>query len=116
MAKKKVVVLIKSNPFSWKVFEALRLAVGTSMEHKMHVVFIKDGVYSLTDWKPQLIGIEPFDKSIEALGMMGAEIIAEEEAIRERGLILKNWPTDIKVMPKDDIAELIKESEVVLSW
>ncbi len=116
MAKKKVVVLIKSNPFSWKVFEALRLAVGASMEHKMQVIFIKDGVYSLTDWKPQLIGIEPIDKSIEALGMMEAEIIAEEEAIRERGVKLKNWPTEIKVLSKDDISELIKEAEVVLTW
>ncbi|RMD46881.1 MAG: sulfur reduction protein DsrE [Aquificota bacterium] len=116
MAKKNVIVLIKSNPFSWKVFEALRLAVGISMEHKTKVIFMKDGVHSLTDWKPQLIGIEPFDKSIEALGMMEAEIIAEEEALRERGLMLKKWPVEIKKLPKDSIAELIKEAEVVLTW
>ncbi len=116
MAKKKVVVLIKSNPFSWKVFEALRMSVGISMEHKISVVFIKDGVYSLTDWKPKLIGIEPLDKSVEALGMMDAEIVAEEEAIRERGIKLKEWPTKINILPKDDISELIKDAEVVLSW
>ncbi len=116
MAKKRVVVLIKGNPFSWKVFEALRLAVGASMEHKMQVIFIKDGVYSLTDWKPKLIGIEPIDKSIEALGMMDAEVIAEEEAIRERGIKIKDWPAKIKVLSKDDISEIIKEAEVVLTW
>ncbi len=116
LAKKKVVVVIKSNPFSWKVFEALRLAVGISMEHKTYVIFMKDGIYTLTDWKPKMIGIEPIDKSIEALGMMEAEIIAEEEAIRERGVKLKEWPTKINVMPKDNISDIIKESEVVLTW
>ncbi len=116
MAKKNVIVLIKSNPFSWKIFEALRLAVGISMEHKTKVIFMKDGVYTLTDWNPKKIGIEPFDKSIEALGMMEAEIIAEEEALRERGLMLKSWPVEVKKLPKDSIAELIKEAEVVLTW
>ena len=116
MAKKKLVVIIRSAPFSWKTFEALRQAVGSAMEHEVSVVFIRDGVYALTDWKPQMIGIEPFDKSIQALGMMEASILAEEEAIRERGIKLKDWGVDIKVENKENICELIKESEVVLTW
>ncbi len=116
MAKKKLVVVIRSAPFSWKTFEALRQAVGSAMEHEVSVIFIRDGVYSLTDWNPKLIGIEPFDKSIEALGMMNASILAEEEAVRERGIKLRNWNTEIKIKPKDKICELIKEAEVVLTW
>ncbi len=117
MARKKIVVVIRSMPFSWKTFEALRQAVGSAMEHDVSVVFIRDGVYTLTDWKPNLIGIEPFDKSIEALGMMDANIFVEEEAIRERGVKLKDWKNiDINIEDKERICELIKESEVILTW
>ncbi|WP_457639443.1 DsrE family protein [Persephonella sp.] len=116
MARKKVIVIIKSNPFSWKAFEALRQAVGLSMEHNLTVVFVKEGVYTLTDWKPQMIGIEPIDKSIEALGMMDADIVVEEEAVRERGIKLKDWSVPIHIKPKDEICETVKDAEVVLTW
>ncbi|RMA97033.1 DsrE family protein [Hydrogenothermus marinus] len=116
MAKKNLTVIIRTNPFSWKAFEALRQAVGSAMEHNVNVIFIRDGVYTLTDWNPKLIGIEPFDKSISALGMMEAKIYAEEEAIRERGIKLKDWGVDINIKPKEEICELIKNSEVVLTW
>ncbi|WP_457640588.1 DsrE family protein [Persephonella sp.] len=116
MAKKNLVFVIKSNPFSWKVFEALRQAVGCSMEHKVTVIFLKDGVYSLTDWKPQIIGIEPLDKSIDALGMMDAVIVVEEEALRERGIKLKEWSAKVDIKSKDEICDLIKEAEVVITW
>ena len=116
MAKKRVVFILKSNPFSWKAFEALREAVGLSMEHKVVFIFIKDGVYTLTDWKPEMIGIDPINKSIEALGMMDAKIIAEEEAVRERGIILKEWDAEILIMPKEEICEIVNEAEVVITW
>ncbi|NPA13144.1 MAG: DsrE family protein [Aquificae bacterium] len=116
MAKKRVAVVIKSNPFSWKTFEALRQAVGLSMEHDVKVLFIKEGVYTLTDWKPRLIGVEPIDKSIEALGMMGAGIVVEEEALRERGIKLKDWGVDIQIQPEEEVSEIVKNSEVVLVW
>ncbi len=116
MARKNVVFIIKSNPFSWKTFEALRQAVGASIEHSVSVIFIKDGVYALTDWKPELIGIEPLDKSIESLGMMGARIIAESEAVRERGIKLKDWGVEISIMDKDKICDMTKDAEVVITW
>ena len=116
MAKKKVVFILKSNPFSWKAFEALRQAVGAAIEHNVLFIFLKDGVYTLTDWKPELIGIEPIDKSIESLGMMGAKIIAESEAVRERGVMFKDWGVDIEVMDKDQICDIIKDAEVVITW
>ena len=116
MAKKKIVLIVKSNPFSWKAFEALRQAVGLSMEHNLTVVFMKEGVYTLTDWKPQMIGIEPIDKSIEALGMTEASVVAEEEAIRERGIKLKHWPVEVKIKPKEEVCELVEDAEVVITW
>jgi len=116
MARKKLTVVIRSNPFSWKTFEALRQAVGSAMNHEVSVVFIKDAVYALTDCNLKLIGIEPFDKSISALGMMEAKVYVEEESLRERGIKLKDWGIDINIEPKDEICEIIKNSEVVLTW
>jgi len=116
MAKKKIVLIIKSNPFSWKAFEALRQAVGLSMGHNLTIVFMKEGVYTLTDWKPEMIGIEPIDKSMEALGMTEAAVIAEEEAIRERGIKLKQWSIEIEIKPKEEICELVENAEVVITW
>jgi len=116
MARKKLTVVIRSNPFSWKTFEAFRQAVGSAMNHEVNIVLLRDAVYALTDWNPKLIGIEPFDKSISALGMMEAKIFVEEEAIRERGIKLKDWDVEINIEPKEELCELIKNSEVVLSW
>ncbi len=116
MAKKKLVIVIRKNPFSWNVFDALRVAVASAMNHEVYVVFIKDGVYTLSDWKPKLIGIEPYDKSIESLSMLGAKIIVEEEGLRERGIKLKDWKANIEVLPKDDISEIINNAEVILPW
>ena len=116
MAKKKLVLVIRNDPFSWKVFDALRVAVASSMNHDVYVIFMKNGVYALSDWKPKLIGIEPYEKSIETLGMFGASIIVEEEGLRERGIKLKDWKANLKTMSKDDICEIINSAEVILSW
>ena len=116
MARKKIALMIKSNPFSWKTFEALRQAVGVSMGHNLTVIFLKDGVYTLTDWKPQMIGIEPIDKSMEALEMTDGKIIVEEEALRERGVKLKEWSVVIEIKPQEEISEIVKDAEVVLTW
>jgi len=47
---------------------------------------------------------------------MEGKIIAEEEAVRERGVILKEWPTEISIKPKEEICELVSEAEVVITW
>lgn len=115
--KKNVVTLIKSNPFGWKTFEALRQAVGMAMDHNVNVIFIKDGVFTLTDWKPQMIGVQSSDKSLEALGMLNAKIIVEKESLSERGINkLKELPVDIHIKTKDEVCDIIKSAEVVITW
>lgn len=116
MKKKKAVVIIKSNPFGWKTFEALRQAVGMAMDHDVTVVFIKDGVYALTDWKPELLGVPSSDKSVEALGMLGGRILAEKESISERGLVKSIKYPDVQQKSKDEICRVIKDAEVVITW
>lgn len=116
MKKKKVVVIIKSNPFGWKTFEALRQAVGMAMDQDVTVIFIKDGVYALTDWKSNLIGLPPLDKSIEALTMLDGKIYAERESVSERGLVKSIKYSNVQQKSKDEVCKLIKDAEVVLTW
>lgn len=116
MKRKKVVVIIRSNPYGWKTFEALRQAVGMAMDHDVAVVFVKDGVYTLTDWDPSLISVASSDKSIEALSMLGGKIYIEKEAVSERGLVKSIKYGEAQQKTKDEICELIKNSEVVLTW
>lgn len=116
MKKKKIVVIIKSNPFGWKSFEALRQAVGMAMDHDVTVIFIKDGVYTLTDWKPEMIGVPSSDKSIEALIMLGGKVYVERESVSERGLIKSIKFREVQQKAKDEICSLIKDAEVVLTW
>lgn len=116
MKKKRIVVIIKSNPFGWKSFEALRQAVGMAMDHDVTVIFIKDGVYALTDWKPEMIGVPSLDKSIEALIMLGGKVYFEKESVSERGLIKAIKFKDVQQKTKDEVCSLIKDAEVVLTW
>ncbi len=115
--KKNVVTLIKSSPFGWKTFEALRQAVGMAMDHNVSVIFVKDGVFALTDWKPQMIGVPSSDKSLEALGMLNAKVIVEKESLSERGINkLKDLPVKIQIKNKDEVVDIIKAAEVVITW
>lgn len=116
MKKKKAVVIIKSNPFGWKTFEAIRQAVGMAIDHDVTVVFIKDGVYALTDWKPEMINVPSFDKSMEALDMLGAKVMAERESISERGLVKSVKYANVQQRSKDEICKVIKDAEVVITW
>jgi tRNA 2-thiouridine synthesizing protein C len=117
MAKKKVVSIIKSNPFGWKTFEALRQAVGMAMDHQVSVIFVRDGVFALTNWNPNMLGIPAFDKSIEALNMLGGKIIVEKECLGDRGITkLKDFGVEILIKSKEEICQIINQAEVVITW
>ncbi|MGB9767048.1 MAG: DsrE family protein [Sulfurihydrogenibium sp.] len=117
MAKKNAVCIIKSNPFSWKTFEALRQAVGMAMDHNVSVVFIKDGVFALTNWHPEMIGVPSFDKSIEALAMLGGKIYVDKNCLDDRGIVkLKDFGVEIFTKSEEEVCKLIKSAEVVLIW
>lgn len=116
MPRKKIAIIIKSQPFSWRTFEALRIGLGSSIDHEVYVIFMKNGVYALTDWNAKSLGIEPLDKTIESLGMLGTKIVVEEESLRERGIKLKKWPAEIHILPQEEISNLINSTEVILPW
>jgi len=114
----KVVHLLKGDPFSWKAHEALRIATATAINCETYFLCVRDGVYVLTDWKPEELGIESFDKFWEAVEMLeNFKVVAEEESLHERGIL----KTALKVkgvllLPSEEVKELIRDADRVFVW
>ena len=54
----RIAFIVKGDPFSWKCHEALRVAMALGINSEVSLIFIKDGVYALTKWHPEELGIE----------------------------------------------------------
>ncbi len=112
----KVTFVLKGDPFSWKAYEALRLATAMGMNHEVYFIFIRDGVYTLTEWNPQQLGLESFDKFYETFEFINIELIVEDASIQERGLKISDFIPEVSVKSAEEISEIINNSEVVLVW
>ncbi len=112
----KTVFILKGDPFSWKAHEAFRIAVAVGMNHEVSFVFIRDGVYTLTKWSPEELGIESFEKFYEILEHVNIELIVEDASMQERGLKETDFVREVRVLSAEEISQLINESEAVYVW
>jgi len=113
----KVVHVLKGDPFSWKAHEALRVATATAINNETYFVCIRDGVYVLTKWEPEKLGIEPFDKFWETAQLINLKIVAEEEALSDRGIFKTDLAVEnVEVKPSEEIKELLEEADCVFIW
>ncbi len=112
----KVVFILKGDPFSWKAHEALRVAVAVGINHEVDFVFIRDGVYAITDWSQEDLGVEPFDKFYETMEMVNVRLIAEDASLQERGLKESDLPEGTVIMSAEEIRDLIAQAEAVFAW
>ncbi len=113
----KIVHVLKGDPFSWKAHEALRVSIATAINNEVYFVCIRDGVYVLTKWEPEKLGIEPFDKFWETADMIDLKIIAEEEALHDRGIFKTDLAVEnVEVKPSEEIKELLEEADGVFIW
>ncbi len=112
----KTVFILKGDPFSWKAHEALRIAIAVGMNHELTFVFIRDGVYTLTRWKPEELGVESFEKFYETLEYVNIELVVEDASIQERGLKETDFVREVQVKSAEEISELISSAEVVYVW
>ncbi len=112
----KTVFILKGDPFSWKAHEAFRIAVAVGMNHEVSFVFIRDGVYTLTKWSPEELGIESFEKFYEILEHVNIELIVEDASMQERGLKETDFVREVMVLSAEEISQLINESEAVYVW
>ncbi len=113
----RVVHILKGDPFSWKAHEALRLATATAISNETFFVCVRDGVYVLTDWKPEELGIESFDKFWETAELVNLTIVAEEESLHDRGIIKTELKAPgVQVKSSEEIRKLIETADAVFLW
>ncbi len=114
--EKTITIIVRQSPFnSGKNAEALRMSVGMTLgDHKVQVVFMGDGVYTLLPVQPQLINAPDIAKHLETLRMLRARLIVEKEAAEQRGL------TQLKYRPEflssAEIGKILAESDVVVPY
>jgi tRNA 2-thiouridine synthesizing protein C len=113
---RKVVFLLKGDPFSWKAHEALRVGLAIGINSEVNFIFIKDGVYSLTRWYPEKLEIQGFEKLLENMDYVNVKLFVEDASAEERGLKGSDFVKEVNFISSEEIKELIKNAEAVFVW
>jgi tRNA 2-thiouridine synthesizing protein C len=95
--------------------------IGAAFEQDVSLAFIDDGVYQLK--KNQLtsvssgIGVKDFSKTYRALeGYDVEKLYVDKKSMAERGLTEDELLVDIQVLDEAQMAELMEQQDVVLSF
>ncbi len=112
----KVAFILKGDPFSWKAHEAFRIATAVGINHEVYFILIRDGVYTLTRWSPEDLGVESFEKFFETMDFLNIHLIVEDASMQERGLKESDLVKEVKVLSAEEISEIINETEAVFVW
>ncbi len=112
----RVVFILKGDPFSWKAHEAFRVAVAVGMNHELTFVFIRDGVYTLTRWSPEDLGVDTFEKFYETLDFVNIRLVVEDASMQERGIKETDLVREVEIRSAEEISEIINSSEAVYVW
>lgn len=113
---RKVVFLLKGDPFSWKAHEAFRVGMAIGINSEVSFVFIKDGVYALTRWYPEKLEIHGFDKLLENIDYVNVKLYVEDASAEERGLKESDFVKSVSFISADEIKEIIRNAEAVFVW
>ncbi len=108
--------ILKSEPFSWKAHEGLRLAAASGITNDTNVIFTGDGIYTITKWRPEALGIASFEKMIEQMGMLNVSFYAESSCIESRGLKAFEFIIEPKIISSEEVKNIISKSKAVLVW
>lgn len=108
--------ILKSEPFSWKAHEGLRLAAASGISTDTNVIFTSDGIYTITKWHPENLGIASFEKMLEQMSMLNITFYAESNCIESRGLKAFDFIIEPKIITDKEFRELINKSKAVLVW
>ena len=112
-----VAIVLKSDPFSWKAIQAFKIASALSLKTKVYFITLKEGVYFLTNWSPDELGYENF-KGYE-FNPQNLTFVVDKDDFEIRNLSEdKTWIKDLEVEFADEeqIAEILKKSQVVGVW
>jgi len=116
--------------YAWEALEVV--LIGAAFDQDCSVVFVDDGVYQLVKGQDTAdLGIKNFSPTYSALGDYDIKkIYIEKESLEERGLSLDDlqhlvWEDEdedwaekdsIIVVTKDELAKVLDEQDVILSF
>jgi sulfur relay (sulfurtransferase) DsrF/TusC family protein len=115
-SKKTISVLLRKVPFDTvRDVEALRMSLGLTLrDDRVQVLFLEDGVYTLLNTSPEAIGSPPLARHLETLLDLDCPLLVEKESLEERGLEHLVFP--VKIMTRGEIAEILAQSHIVISY
>lgn len=116
--------------YAWESLEVV--LIGAAFEQDVSVAFVDDGVYQLIKGQDTTeVGIKNFSPTYSALGDYDVtKLYVEKESLEARGLSLEDlmpltyededddWAEkdSIKVVSSAELAEILEQQEVVLSF
>jgi tRNA 2-thiouridine synthesizing protein C len=110
MAEKTVLIIVKSMPFSQlNSYEALRVASGLT-EHKISLLWMGDGIYSVLIKADHTLTMRFLDQFED----LEIKLFVEKEALNSRGIQTNDVISQAKVVDREEISQLIAETEVSL--
>ncbi|MEM2985074.1 MAG: DsrE family protein [Candidatus Jordarchaeaceae archaeon] len=108
MGEKTVLIFVKSKPFSnLNYYEALRVASGLLVQHRVILIWMGDGVYAaLKDADKRLTS-----KFYEVFPDMDITLYVEEESLKERGLGKEDIIPEAKIISRNEVPGLVLEAQ-----
>lgn len=113
---KHVAVVIRRTPFnSEHNSEALRMSVGlTTGDNRVSVVFLEDGVLSLSRLQPAVIAADDVGKHLEACEMLGVRLVADEQALRRHAV--GQPAVRVEAVPFAELCQLLATADVIIPF
>lgn len=99
--------------------ESLEVVLITAtFDQDVSLVFLDDGVFELVKGQnPKAVGIKNFSPTYRALeGYDVEKLYVERESLEARGLAASDLLVDVEVLSTQEIALLMSEQDVVLSF
>jgi tRNA 2-thiouridine synthesizing protein C len=92
--------------------------ISAAFDQDVSLMFIDDGVYELKKGQgTKAIGMKNFSPTYRALeGYDIEKLYVEKESLEERGLTEEDLLVDVQVLSRADMAALMEEQDVILSF
>jgi tRNA 2-thiouridine synthesizing protein C len=92
--------------------------IAAAFEQDVSLAFLDDGVYQIKKGQDtDAIGVKNFSPTYRALeGYDVEKLYVEKESLESRGLTADDLIVPVEIMDKDQLAALMEEQEVILSF
>lgn len=116
MSQKRVLITFNRAPFgSIHYTEGLRAVVGVTSgidEHVVDVVYLGDGVYFT------LAGVDRSDSRLylDTLHTLGYNLKVERESLTARGLTETDLASDVQIIGREQVLDLIRQADVTIDF